>query len=62
MVETPKFIYVLILFIFIFLVIIICDSAYLLNSRTCITETDCPKVRKYIPRCRKGVCQYSTLR
>ncbi|RHN44141.1 putative Late nodulin [Medicago truncatula] len=62
MAETLNFVYVLLLVISIFLVIIVCDSAYLTNSQPCITEKDCPRVRKYIPRCRKGTCQYSTLR
>jgi len=61
MVETLKFVYVLILFIFIFHVIIVCDSSYLVNSRPCITDKDCLQVRKYIARCRKANCQYSTL-
>jgi len=36
--ETQKFVYVLILFISIFLVIIVCDPAFLPNSKTCITD------------------------
>ncbi|RHN44139.1 putative Late nodulin [Medicago truncatula] len=57
MAETLKFVYVLILFISIFLVIVVCDSAFLPRSRTCITDKDCLQVRNYIARCRKGICQ-----
>jgi len=37
---------------------IICDSAYLPFSRSCITDKDCPRVKNYTARCRKGYCQY----
>ncbi|KEH21601.1 Nodule Cysteine-Rich (NCR) secreted peptide [Medicago truncatula] len=62
MVETPKFVYNLILLIYIFLFIIICDSTYLPTTRICITDKDCPSVKNYIGRCRKGYCQASKLR
>ena len=45
-----KFVYVLVLFISIFLVIIICDSAYLPNTRPCITDKDCAQVKNYTSR------------
>jgi len=62
MAETLKFVYFLILFISIFLAIIVCDSAFLPNSRTCMTDKDCPNGRNYIGRCRKGQCQPSSVR
>ncbi|KEH21600.1 putative Late nodulin [Medicago truncatula] len=58
MVKTLKFVYILILFICIFLVMIVCDSAYLPLSRSCITDKDCSRVKNYNARCRKGYCQY----
>jgi len=62
MAETLKFVYVLILFISIFLVIIVCDSAYLPNSRPCITDKDCSQVKNYTSRCRKGHCIHRSVR
>ena len=62
MVEILKFVYVLFLLISIFLLIIVCDSSYFPNSRPCITDKDCPQVRNYIARCRKGQCLQRTVR
>jgi len=62
MVETLKFVYVLILFISIFLVVIVCDSRVIPISRTCTTVKDCPEVKNYKARCRKGLCISCRLR
>ncbi|AES77296.1 Nodule Cysteine-Rich (NCR) secreted peptide [Medicago truncatula] len=62
MAETLKFVYVLILFISLFLVLIVCDSAFVANTETCITDKDCPNGRNYIGRCRKGHCQQRLVR
>jgi len=62
MVKTSEFVYILILFICIFLVMIVCDSAYLPFSRSCITNKDCPQVKNFSARCRKGYCQFRVLR
>nr|ABN07944.1 Late nodulin [Medicago truncatula] len=60
--ETLKFVYVLILFISIFHVVIVCDSIYFPVSRPCITDKDCPNMKHYKAKCRKGFCISSRVR
>lgn len=55
MAETFKFVYVLILFISICFVITISDSLNLADY-SCIKDKDCPKVKSFNIRCRKGFC------
>jgi len=56
MVEILKFVYVMFIFLSIFQVMVAYDSIYFRKSPPCITDKDCPNLKDFTVRCRKGFC------